>query len=117
MVGCEWNSWNIGDGYCDDLTNNRECKYDGGDCCGSYINTQFCSECQCLGEPGNTEECPEFCTEEYQPLCGSDRVTYSNICKLKTTQCSGKPEIYIQYVGECKGKTVSVFWLILLQKI
>ena len=30
----------IGDGFCDDPTNNNECNYDGGDCCGSDINTQ-----------------------------------------------------------------------------
>ena len=38
----------IGDGYCDDVTNNQYCNYDGGDCCGAAINTQYCSECQCL---------------------------------------------------------------------
>ena len=38
----------IGDGYCDDITNNQYCNYDGGDCCGATINTQYCSECQCL---------------------------------------------------------------------
>jgi len=44
--GCnqEW----IGDGYCDDINNTLECTYDGGDCCGDTVNTQYCSECQCL---------------------------------------------------------------------
>ena len=44
-VGC--NQW-FGDGYCDDANNNLDCNYDGGDCCGSNVNTLFCSECQCL---------------------------------------------------------------------
>ena len=39
----------VGDGYCDDGANNIECLYDGGDCCGSCINTEHCSECACLG--------------------------------------------------------------------
>ena len=39
----------IGDGYCDDALNNKDCNYDGEDCCGSNVNTQFCSKCQCLG--------------------------------------------------------------------
>ena len=44
---CPSPGW-IGDGYCDDVTNNQYCNYDGGDCCGATINTQYCSECQCL---------------------------------------------------------------------
>ena len=39
----------IGDGYCDDALNNKDCNHDGGDCCGSNVNTQFCFECQCFG--------------------------------------------------------------------
>ena len=48
-IGCESSnpSW-IGDGYCDDETNNAGCHFDGGDCCGSNINTEWCAECNCL---------------------------------------------------------------------
>ena len=35
---CAIPQW-IGDGYCDDVINTELCNYDGGDCCGSYINT------------------------------------------------------------------------------
>ena len=38
----------IGDGYCDDMMNNAECNYDGGDCCGYSIQLGNCSECACL---------------------------------------------------------------------
>ena len=37
----------VGDGYCNDETNSDACGFDGGDCCGPCINTEFCSECQC----------------------------------------------------------------------
>ena len=37
----------IGDGYCDDINNNLDCTYDGGDCCRSNVNTQYCTECMC----------------------------------------------------------------------
>ena len=37
-----------GDGFCDDGNNNERCEYDGGDCCGSNIDTSYCSLCQCL---------------------------------------------------------------------
>ena len=39
----------VGNGYCNDETNRLECNYDGGDCClGSGLDTQYCTECQCL---------------------------------------------------------------------
>ena len=38
----------VGDGICNDETNNFECNYDGGDCCVN-INTDSCSDCNCLG--------------------------------------------------------------------
>ena len=37
-----------GDGFCDDGNNNEGCEYDGGDCCGSNIDTSYCTLCQCL---------------------------------------------------------------------
>ena len=38
----------IGDGFCNDETNNPECNFDGGDCCGQCILKHQCSECTCL---------------------------------------------------------------------
>ena len=43
---CEHPTW-IGDGYCNDVINTESCNYDGGDCCGSSIDTTYCIECQC----------------------------------------------------------------------
>merc|ERR1719219_308113 len=37
-----------GDNYCDDENNNAGCEWDGGDCCGDNVNTQYCSACECL---------------------------------------------------------------------
>ena len=48
---CSIPQW-IGDGYCDDMINTELCNYDGGDCCGSYINTVYCSECECCDAGG-----------------------------------------------------------------
>ena len=48
----------IGDGYCNDINNNLACTYDGGDCCGCNVQTQYCTECLCLegggGDSGGT---------------------------------------------------------------
>ena len=44
----------IGNGYCNDETNNAECNFDAGDCCGSCASMEQCSDCQCLdGSPTN----------------------------------------------------------------
>ena len=43
---CANPSW-IGDGYCDDETNNEICVWDGGDCCGDNVNTNYCNDCNC----------------------------------------------------------------------
>ena len=38
----------VGDAICHDETNHLGCDYDGGDCCVN-INTDSCSDCNCLG--------------------------------------------------------------------
>ena len=50
----------VGNGFCNDNSNIVECDYDGGDCCVN-VNTDSCSDCNCLasgvitspGFPGN----------------------------------------------------------------
>ena len=36
----------VGDGYCDDGANNLDCNFDGGDCCGTNVMTNFCAGIQ-----------------------------------------------------------------------
>ena len=49
ITGCEEPGFH-GDGYCTDVNNNEACFFDGGDCCGSNVNTDWCNVCQCLEE-------------------------------------------------------------------
>lgn len=37
----------VGNSICNDETNNADCDYDGGDCCLSSKNEDYCSECEC----------------------------------------------------------------------
>ena len=63
----------IGDGFCNDITNVPECRYDGGDCCGDNINTSLCSECQCLGCPLSWKIGDGFCHDSTNtPECNYD---------------------------------------------
>ena len=51
MKGCTRTEL-VGDGYCNDEVNNIHCNFDGGDCCYSFVNKAFCTDCVCL--TGNT---------------------------------------------------------------
>ena len=90
----------LGDGYCNDETNNPECKYDGGDCCfsGTYntINTDYCSECICYLEEvcSNPTEYPipwigdGFCDDQYNiPECNYDGGDCCGSC-TNTNHCT-----------------------------
>ena len=46
-------SW-VGDGFCDDINNNKACGYDDGDCCGwESMKKNFCVQCICKGKPNS----------------------------------------------------------------
>ena len=53
----------------------------------------------------NLTECPRQCPEEYKPVCGSDGITYWNICNLEQAVCytPGKQDVDLDYEGECPG--------------
>ncbi len=47
-LGCSANSFLIGDGECNDVTNVPRCLYDGGDCCLENKKTSLCTNCTCI---------------------------------------------------------------------
>jgi len=49
IVGCPFSPY-FNDDYCDDELNNVDCDYDGGDCCLSDTNKDYCSDCICYGQ-------------------------------------------------------------------
>jgi hypothetical protein len=53
----------VGNGLCNDETNNPDCNYDGGECCVVNANTNACSECEC--------HLIETCAAGYHPLVGN----------------------------------------------
>ena len=85
----------VGDGFCDDLTNNMECNYDGGDCCGINIKNQYCSECQCLEETTTTTITTTITTMTTATPTSST-TTSANI--VRTKQESWNPP-YISHLG------------------
>ena len=50
-------------------------------------------------------DCPFLCPTAYEPVCGSDNVTYNNDCYLQwdTSACKNNSNLTKLYDGECKA--------------
>ena len=64
--------------------------------CSSSVERQECHQidhCQLVHDPSDGQctcqdiSCPRLQTNEEQPVCGSDHVTYKNQCQLKNAAC------------------------------
>ena len=40
----------VENGFCNDETNVERCNFDGGDCCGTCVNSKYCTVCECIGQ-------------------------------------------------------------------
>ena len=74
------------------MLNNPKCNYDGGDCCGFNVNTDWCSKCICY-EDLNCEAPLDliangFCNDESNNAgCNFDGGDCCGFC-VKTEYCS-----------------------------
>ena len=46
-------------------------------------------------------DCPEFCTSLYDPVCGSNGVTYGNECEMNKATCNEETEVTVAFKGRC----------------
>jgi len=51
-------------------------------------------------------DCPEFCLRMYDPVCGSDGVTYSNECMMKDASCEEGAFIRVVSKGKCPEENI-----------
>ena len=68
----------IGDGICDDYSNNKACNYDQGDCC-TGIKGVLCNICECKQ---SSTDYPVI-TTEWDPYLSKWVQYISSICKLQ----------------------------------
>ena len=46
-----------------------------------------------------------LCSDDYTPVCGTDGITYSNLCHLEKKACAtGDTDLIMRYEGECTGE-------------
>ena len=101
----------IGDGYCRDDLNIESCSYDGGDCCGSNVNTQYCTDCICYANMDCTAPLEfignGFCNDEANTAgCSYDGGDCCGDCANMDlcTECTCHDEGALPLDLSCKSK-------------
>ena len=97
VPGCD-NFTLVGNGFCNDETNNEICNYDGGECCVMNVMTDYCSECACYGQG--------TCAAGYHPLVGNgfcDDDTNIAECNYDGGDCCSNPNMVDN--GFCNDET------------
>jgi len=77
-----------GDGNCDDNNNFCGCDWDGGDCCGTKKNYQYCKQCKCL-DPAFKAPAPKTdgCAKTCKAKCGKPNYKGDGYCDDDNNSC------------------------------
>merc|ERR1712032_1649226 len=100
-----------GDGNCDDENNNKDCGYDGGDCCaksvkGGQVKKNYCKECKCIDPKNQGGKQPVCALPKYKGDGNCDDANNNKGCGYDGGDCCGKTvkggQVKKNYCKECK---------------
>ena len=110
-----------GDGFCDDGNNKYECLWDGGDCCGDNVKTEYCKICECKTCESSKFWKDGFCDDGNNNIgcqfdggdcCGPNvNKNYCKICEClqKEPRISGSNDtFYYNILSETRSSIASI---------
>jgi len=101
---------------------NIACQYNYAPVCGTdgqtYGNSCELDSLSCLKKSGVTVayagvcaepiipihselSCNEACLRNWEPVCGSDGITYGNLCQMESFACTKRLNLIVAHQGEC----------------
>lgn len=86
----------------------NQCYFNVSKCRAEKIEREILTEIECsnlIKMQDSINNCQiEKCSTKYDPVCGSDGITYTNICNFQQKNCKNNkngPLVEIEYYGTC----------------
>jgi len=67
------------------------------------LNAMASKEVEATSKSAVVEPCPQICTSDFSPVCGTDGKTYSNKCLLEVAACNSGSGVVVAQEGECSS--------------